>query len=1124
MISMSNNSSTRREIGLGFGGGIEEEMMMEDSDFEEDSIHSYVSCVDPDLALSYIDDKLQNVLGHFQKDFEGGVSAENLGAKYGGYGSFLSMYQRSPLCKSPPPQVQHQVVSGSKCSASSAVPQVSVSGSTSKAPASDVLAKLKNFVKSSNIGTPDSKQKPVTKPSSSSAPLNHKTLKLRIKVGSSDNSSPKQCLNMPPSTSRVNCLSEFEERLLNGIHDSPTKILRAMVSFPLHKDQLLSPLSDDLIQLGKKGKIMADAGYVSLYKSDSKSKQDKLKEADKQSCEELVSKTLKLPLLSCLSPSYIHPAKEIDKLSDSYAEHVEDSSRGTNNKDLNAPLMGSKPELENNVVAFPERSVKGTESVNTRKDVYLTEGETPNSLVKVSKNETRNGDQILKSKLPEAHKSQKGSSRTSLRGKDTAVNIIDTTVVDKFQEDTGGSKDVCEGFFGNSGESKEQEQSSLVLKAKKESALKDSFDRVKNDVEACKHLRLVCEPDSKHPIKSSNLNEDQHNTKPSAKSEAKNHHSVEGGMENLGVVPERELSGTCKKQKTGKSRFSSVDQPGSNKLLDGVNKAMIAQASAHKVKDIAKASSHGGHEDRKRKQEEDKVSGDCLRLRETPVMESSGEKVRKKKRLKGSSCDGQELPFSNGSCDRDRGCSQENGRDSASHLPIRASSPSLICKDLGSEIIKTNVHEAKGSLVDSLAPSALNPRELKSGRNSEGDEHHDTDSTAGDTLKRCRDDCTAVEVKTKESRSKKRPTAKVSMESNKEGSREYQDPDTRLDTNSSHFSSPQNSDRLKTIRGKSNQLEVTAEKLKSKPAPPGGAGQVELMGRGTELSNTKEQMMRNDNHSVGSQNQKKNGSKHKDNVGSSPLKKESTSQTASNSIKEATDLKHMADRLKNVVSNHESTSVYFQAALKFLHGASILESSGTEHATHNSIARSNDIYGSTAKLCEFCAHEYEKNKDMGAAALAYKCMEVAYLRITYSSHGNINRYRSELQAVMQEIPSGESPSFASDGENPNQTLAAEKVALSNTVRSSPKVTGNHVLSSGNNSSLSQLLAFSQNVSFAMDASRKAQTAFAIANGKSSDTRYSSNGMTSIKRALDFDFQNMEKLLRVVRLAMESINM
>ncbi|KAL0800658.1 hypothetical protein Bca101_055833 [Brassica carinata] len=1111
MISVSNNSSARSEIGLGFGG-IEEEMMMEDSDFEEDSIHSYVSCVDPDLALSYIDDKLENVLGHFQKDFEGGVSAENLGAKYGGYGSFLSMYQRSPLCKSPP-QVQNQLVSGSKCSASSAVPQVSASGSTSKAPpASDVLAK------SSNIGTPDSKQKPVTKPSSSSsAPLNHKTLRLRIKVSSSDLSSPKnvstynskQCLTMAPPTSRVNCLSEGEERLLNGIHDSPTKILTAMVSFPLHKDQLLSPLSDDLIQLGKKAKIMTDAGCVSLNKSDSKSKHDKLKEDDKQSCEELVSKTLKLPLLSCLSTSYIHPAREIDNV-----EHVEDSSRGT-------PLMGSMPELENDAVAFPERSVKGTESVNTRKDVYLIEGETLNSLVKVSKSETRNENQFLKSKLPEAHKSQKSSSRSSLRGKDTAVNVSNTAVVDKFQEDTGGSEDVCEGFVGDSGESKEQEHSSLVLKAKKEKlseaiALKES---VGNDEAAGKHLRLVCEPDSKHHITSSNLNEDQHDTKQSVRSEVKDQHSVEG------VGPERERSGTCKKPKTGKSRFSSVD--------------------------IAKASSHDGHEDRKRKQEEKKVSGDCMRLREASVVESSGEKVRKKKRRKGSSCDGKELPSSNESCDRDRGCSQENGRDSASHLPIRAPSPSSLCKDLGSEDIKTNVHEAKGSLVDSLDPSALDPRELKSERESKGNEHRDTDSTAGDTLKRCRDGedystmdnpgttkvmvkevqdlGTAVEVKTKESRSKKRPTRKVSMESNKEGPREHQDPDTKLDTNGSHFSSPRKSDRAKTIRGKSSHMEVTAEKLKNNPAPPAGAGQVEVLGHGTEISNTtKEQMKRNDNHSVthdvGSRNQKQNGSKHKDDVGSSPLKKESTSQTASNSIKEATDLKHMADRLKNVVSNHESTSVYFQAALKFLHGASLLESSATEHATHSSIARSIDIYGSTAKLCEFCAHEYEKNKDMGAAALAYKCVEVAYLRITYSSHGNINRYRSELQAALQEVPSGESPSFASDGENPNRTLAAEKVALSNTVRSSPRVTGNHVLSSGNNSSLSQLLAFSQNVSFAMDASRKAQTAFAIAKGKSSDTRYSSNGITSIKRALDFDFQDMEKLLRAVRLAMESINM
>lgn len=47
------------------------------------------------------DEKVQRVLGHFQKDF-GGVSAENLGAKFGGYGSFLPTYHRSPSVLSQP--------------------------------------------------------------------------------------------------------------------------------------------------------------------------------------------------------------------------------------------------------------------------------------------------------------------------------------------------------------------------------------------------------------------------------------------------------------------------------------------------------------------------------------------------------------------------------------------------------------------------------------------------------------------------------------------------------------------------------------------------------------------------------------------------------------------------------------------------------------------------------------------------------------------------------------------------------------------------------------------------------------------------------------------------------------
>ena len=89
-----------------------------------------------DRCLFLKDEKLQDVLGHFQKDFEGGVSAENLGksnkqtadinifkeprlcrliscyrviywdffltgAKFGGYGSFLPSHQRSPVLSHP---------------------------------------------------------------------------------------------------------------------------------------------------------------------------------------------------------------------------------------------------------------------------------------------------------------------------------------------------------------------------------------------------------------------------------------------------------------------------------------------------------------------------------------------------------------------------------------------------------------------------------------------------------------------------------------------------------------------------------------------------------------------------------------------------------------------------------------------------------------------------------------------------------------------------------------------------------------------------------------------------------------------------------------------------------------
>lgn len=109
----------------------------------------------------------------------------------------------------------------------------------------------------------------------------------------------------------------------------------------------------------------------------------------------------------------------------------------------------------------------------------------------------------------------------------------------------------------------------------------------------------------------------------------------------------------------------------------------------------------------------------------------------------------------------------------------------------------------------------------------------------------------------------------------------------------------------------------------------------------------------------------------------SPVRRDSASHAANNALKEAKDLKHMADRLKVCahfgdsglfycifsmfhnrilfLQNSESTEsigLYFQAALKFLHGASLLESGSSEATKHNELMHSMHIYSSTAKLCE----------------------------------------------------------------------------------------------------------------------------------------------------------------------------
>lgn len=56
--------------------------------------------------------------------------------------------------------------------------------------------------------------------------------------------------------------------------------------------------------------------------------------------------------------------------------------------------------------------------------------------------------------------------------------------------------------------------------------------------------------------------------------------------------------------------------------------------------------------------------------------------------------------------------------------------------------------------------------------------------------------------------------------------------------------------------------------------------------------------------------------------------------------------------------------------------------------------------------CRTCAQDFGKHDEMYAAALAYKCTEVAYLRSLYCKSNMADKDRSDLQASLQMLPQG----------------------------------------------------------------------------------------------------------------------
>ncbi|KAJ1297150.1 hypothetical protein BS78_01G355800 [Paspalum vaginatum] len=245
--------------------------------------------------------------------------------------------------------------------------------------------------------------------------------------------------------------------------------------------------------------------------------------------------------------------------------------------------------------------------------------------------------------------------------------------------------------------------------------------------------------------------------------------------------------------------------------------------------------------------------------------------------------------------------------------------------------------------------------------------------------------------------------------------------------------------------------------------------------------------------------------------GTSPMKKNGS--MVAFALKEARDLKHKANDLKNKGHELESIGLYFEAALKFLHVGFLLETPSFDCSRPDNVARSMKMYSETAKLCNFCAYEYERFKKMAAAALAYKCVEVAYLKVAYYKHPSANKDQQELRAAVQ---------MSLDVDNLNSHGLSK--ASSRNCGGSRQVPGRHLpLAVHNQAPLLRLLAYTSDVNLAFDATRKSELVIASAAGNQERGGGVDDGLASVKTVLDLNFSNVNELLRLVRVSMESIS-
>ncbi|XP_071727338.1 cysteine-tryptophan domain-containing zinc finger protein 7-like [Rutidosis leptorrhynchoides] len=235
------------------------------------------------------------------------------------------------------------------------------------------------------------------------------------------------------------------------------------------------------------------------------------------------------------------------------------------------------------------------------------------------------------------------------------------------------------------------------------------------------------------------------------------------------------------------------------------------------------------------------------------------------------------------------------------------------------------------------------------------------------------------------------------------------------------------------------------------------------------------------------------------------LKEYASGQThALSAFNRANLSKEHAHRLKISGFESESTDAYFDSAMKLLYTASLLEENTTtsDLLTKPGGVDPVNVYSSSAKLSQLCAQEYEKRKEIAATALAYKCIEVACMKMVYCKSSVT---KQDLQTNMHMTTLGESPSSsASDVDNLNNQ-AMDKTILSKSI-----VHPVNLAVARNQPSVTRLLDLTSDASIAMDASMKSRKAY-------------KEVPVSVKRVVDFSFQNVKEFVSLVQNARDAIN-